>query len=228
MSTIHVRRRAGALASVLALSTFTLAAVAPARTAFAQEAAPPQPAPVSPLPPAAAPVGPADLPAPEVQRVRGLHRSLKVATAASLALTGALGIVVAFNRTTSLETGRCETGDPVFGNYGCGPLSTVHGISAVTSIVLYTATATFEFGVAGVPAPEKIAPHAGLHRALTYVHLAGIVLQPLLGILARYPDVIGIDDPGNQADFSKVTRTIHGGIGVATLAAYVTTLALEW
>jgi hypothetical protein len=143
-------------------------------------------------------------------------------------VTGTLGGLLAYNLPNELHDGSCTTGDPVFGTYGCGSLGTVHGVSAVVSIALYTSTATLEIGIPNVPAPEKIASHRTLYKGLTYAHLTGIIVQPVLGILSRFPDVIGIDDPGHQADFSKVTRTVHAGIGIATIAAYITTLALEW
>jgi hypothetical protein len=162
------------------------------------------------------------------ERARRIHWDLKLATAASLLVTGTLGGIVAANQTTTLHTGKCESGDPIAGSYGCGSLSTVHGISAVTSLALYASTASLELGVAGVPAPDKIAPHAKLWTGLTWFHRTAIVIQPLLGILARFPDVIGIDSAENQRSFSKNVRTVHAGLGIATIAAYLGTVAIEW
>jgi hypothetical protein len=174
---------------------------------------------------AAAPHGAAE---PSIQRMRLWHRRLELVTLGSLVVTGTLGGLIAVNRTSSIHTGRCDTGDPLFGAYGCGSLSTIHGVSAVSSLVLYASTTTFELAIPGVPAPEKIARHETSYRALTYFHRGAIVAQPVLGILARFPDVIGIDSAGGQLTFSKVTRTVHEGLGIAIVAAYAATVALSW
>ncbi len=214
---LFVRR--GVRAGILA----TLVLAGAARAARAQ---PVEPLAAPPTPPPAA--APSTAPGSVEETARSLHFKLKIATAAALLVTGALGGVLAYNLPNSLHDGACAGGDPWFGDYGCSSLGTVHGISAVVSIALYASTATLEFGLPNVPAPEKIARHRTLHRGLTYAHLAGIIVQPLLGIFSRFPDTIGIDDPGHQASFAKVTRTVHAGIGIATIAAYITTLALEW
>src|SRR5579884_2339752 len=105
---------------------------------------------------AAVPAPPAAPEPPVEERARSLHFKLKIATAAALLVTGTLGGVLAYNLPNSLHQGACQTGDPLLGEYGCGSLGTVHGISAVASIALYTSTATLEFGIPHVPAPEKI------------------------------------------------------------------------
>lgn len=161
------------------------------------------------------------------ERWQTVHRVLKVATAGSLVVTGLLGTIVAINQPTLFGRGRCAAGDPIFGPYGCTSLSTVHGGMAVTSLVLYTATGVLSLATPRMPG----ATHPRLefvHRALTYVHLAGMVIQPVLGILSRFPDVIGIDSTEHRRDFSEVTRTVHIGLGYLTVAAFVTTTLLDF
>ena len=65
------------------------------------------------------------------------------------------------------------------------------------------------------------------HRALTYVHLGGIVLQPILGLVSAFPQVIGVRGAAPDDRFPRDTRTIHVGVGYLTAAAYLATLALE-
>lgn len=152
------------------------------------------------------------------------HDILKPLTAGSLLLTVALGTLVAINYPTIFGEGRCTGPSPVFGTYGCDALNIDHGISAVLSVTLYTATSVLELTpeVRAVPLRYPLA-----QRYLRYVHLAGIVLQPLLGIIASYPQIIGIS-PGDQPEFSKVMRSIHVFAGYLTFSAYATSTILEF
>lgn len=149
------------------------------------------------------------------------RKVLETSTLAGLWTTGLLGTVLAVNRPTLLSDGRCETGDPIFGDYGCGELSTVHGISAVTSIALYTASEVFNL----TTGPKR--QRSTINRVFTWIHRAGILALPLPGIVSRYPEVIGITDPGAQRDFSEVIRTIHLAVGYTTVGAYTVTFTLD-
>lgn len=154
-----------------------------------------------------------------------LHRTLKLVTTGSLLVTGALGTLAAINEGTVFKSGRCETGNhPIFGDYGCESLHLVHGASAILSSTLYTATAVQGLSI-GPPSLAQM--HGPLYRILSYVHLVGMVLQPVLGILAAYPEVIGIH-PENREHFGEVVRTVHIGIGYVTIVAYATTTVFEF
>jgi hypothetical protein len=158
-------------------------------------------------------------------QLESTHRLLRTATGVSLLVTGALGGLVALNRPTLLGDGRCASGDPIFGNYGCNSLSIVHGASAVASVALYTAT-----GVLGLALPEGVAfgrRDAAWYRAVGWVHVVGIFIQPVLGLLAHYPEVIGVPN-SSQQQFGKTLRTIHVFTGDLIAASYlVTWLAAE-
>ncbi|MFE8596313.1 hypothetical protein [Archangium violaceum] len=149
------------------------------------------------------------------------HRTLGLVTTGSLLLTAGLGTLSAINEGTAFHEGRCATGNPLLGDYGCESLHIVHGASAILSLVLYTATA-----VQGLPLGLSQS-EGPLYRILSYVHLVGIVLQPILGLITAYPEVIGIN-PGAQERFGDVMRTIHIGVGYVTVAAYATTTVLEF
>ncbi|PTL79493.1 hypothetical protein [Vitiosangium sp. GDMCC 1.1324] len=149
------------------------------------------------------------------------HRTLSVVTTGSLLVTAALGTLTAINEGTAFHDGRCTTGHPLLGDYGCESLHIVHGASAILSVVLYTATA-----VQGLPLGLNQS-EGPLYRILSYVHLVGIVLQPILGLITSYPEVIGIN-PGAREHFGDVMRTIHIGVGYVTVAAYATTTVLEF
>ena len=160
-------------------------------------------------------------------RLRWWGRTLRWSTAASLVATSTLGTMAAMNQPTRFGDGRCITGRPVLGDYGCNRgLSTLHGSSAVLSVTLYTANAVLAFG-----APEsagKVSRAARpWHRALSYVHLGGMVVQPILGIVSAFPQVIGKDRTAPTDMFPRNLRTAHVFLGYLTTAAFLTTVALE-
>ncbi len=163
-------------------------------------------------------------PALAAQRAKLLrvHNVLRWATAASLVVTAGLGATVAINKPTILGDGRCASGDPLFGSYGCDSLSTVHGMAGVVSAVLYTAT-----GVLGLATPGGSAfghrDDEAWYGALDYVHLAGIVVQPVLGLLARFPEIVGAQ---NVTNFGRDVRSAHILIGDVTVIAYLLTVFL--
>jgi hypothetical protein len=167
---------------------------------------------------------------PDDGRARSLRwwgRTLRWSTAAALVATSTLGTLAAINQPTAFGDGRCITGNPVFGDYGCDRgLSTLHGSSGVLSVTLYTANA-----VLGLAAPESrgvvSASARPLHRALTWVHLGGIVVQPVLGLVAAFPQVIGKSRTGPTDRFPRDLRTAHVFLGYVTTAAFLTTVALE-
>jgi hypothetical protein len=162
-----------------------------------------------------------------VPKLQWWGRTLRWSTAASLVVTSTLGTMAAINQPTAFGDGRCITGNPVLGDYGCNRgLSTLHGSSAVLSVTLYTANA-----VLGLAAPESRGYVAEsvrpLHGVLTWVHLGGIVVQPVLGIVAAFPQVIGKSNTVPTDSFPKNLRTVHIFVGYVTTLAFLTTTALE-
>lgn len=159
--------------------------------------------------------------------LRKWERVLKWSTAGALVATSTLGTMAAMNQPTAFGDGRCLTGDPVFGTYGCDRgLSTLHGISGVLSLTLYTADTALAIAI---PGPEGNVSEAERpwHRALTYVHLGGITIQPLLGLIAAFPAVVGQSDVLTTDPFPRNMRTAHLALGYLTLAAFLATVALE-
>lgn len=158
------------------------------------------------------------------------QRVLKVTTTASLLVTGTLGTITALNRPTLFGEGRCAKGIPIFGSYGCNELSIVHGTSAFLSLLLYTGTATVSLMYPGddhrVPAGRP-GVSGWFYTLVSYVALVGLAAQPVLGLTAHIPTVIGVN--GQSAEqFSKALRTVHVGLGYLTIAAVATSLALEF
>jgi hypothetical protein len=181
----------------------------------------PQPLPIAP--------GPEPAAAARTRQLQWWGSALRWSTAASLVVTSTLGTMVAINQPTVFGDGRCFTSEasPILGEYGCDRgLSTLHGASAVLSVTLYTAN-----GVLRLAAPESrgtVAPGAEpVYRVLGWVHLVGIVVQPILGLVAAYPQVVGKPEVLPTDPFSRNLRTAHVFIGYVTAAAFLTTTILE-
>jgi hypothetical protein len=158
-------------------------------------------------------------------RLRWWGRTLRWSTAASLVATSTLGTMAAINQPTAFGDGRCVTGSPVLGDYGCNRgLSTLHGSAGILSVTLYTAN-----GVLKLAAPESVGKVSAQpwHRALSYVALVGIAVQPIIGLVSAFPQVIGRDRDAPTDPFPKNLRTAHVFLGYVTTAAFVSTVAME-
>ena len=152
---------------------------------------------------------------------RDAHKALQLATAGSLIVTGTLGTLIAINQPTWFSDGACATGDPVLGRYGCEGLSVLHGLSALLAITLYTATTTLEIARFDWPGRDR---HGSAYEAASYVHLVGMALQPIGGILAAMPTVLGLPHNGG---FARAVRSLHILTGYAIAGTYVVTAAIE-
>jgi len=149
-------------------------------------------------------------------RLERIHTTLELITAGALALTAGLGTVAALNQATAFGDGRCFRGDPIAGEYGCGNISTLHGIAGVTTVVGFTATTTL--GLALPPEPIR---SSASHRVLESVAAVGIYTLPVLGIVSRFPGVVGVG-PEHSLDVSRDLRTVHISLAVLTAATYLT------
>ena len=157
------------------------------------------------------------------------HRTLEYTTLATLGLTAAGGVIAAINQPTLFGDGKCVSGDPIFGDYGCEGFSMIHGTAGVLTTVSYVATMTVALSVPdrrggrGEPGPFD---HGGVHRAATWVHVVGFAAMPLLGLTGAHPEMLGIE--GEDAEhFSETVRTVHAGLGVVTAGAFTTTVMIE-
>lgn len=169
-------------------------------------------------------------------RMTRVHRPLGIATWSGLLVTEALGTIMAINQRTWFGPGNCSNVSPtgasgcIFGDWGASGLGTMHEVSAFVTLGLYTATGIYALAM---PDPEHASagndPRARrlrIHKALAWVHLVGMVLQPILGIMAASPTAFGLSttpSPGSTSspaqDFSASLRTIHMGVGYVTFAA---------
>ncbi|MCK6527265.1 hypothetical protein L6R50_06770 [Myxococcota bacterium] len=162
---------------------------------------------------------------PRAQRLRRAHRWLMVGTEVALIATAGLGLVTAINTPTAFGDGRCATGDPLLGDWGCQYLSIGHGMVGVASVTLYTASGVLDLVSAGPPRPPG---RARALRILGGIHLAGMVLQPLLGMMAAWPGLFGLAPAIHDEAPGRALRTVHVFVGVVTVLAYSTALVLEF
>jgi len=152
---------------------------------------------------------------------RDAHRVLQLSTAGGLLVTSVLGTITALNQPTWFGEGRCASGRPVLGEYGCHGLSTLHGLMALLTTVLYTATVTVEFAAFDWPGRDR---HGSGYEALSYVHLIGMAVQPVAGLLAAVPDVIGLD---HNSGFATALRSIHIITGWGITGSFAVTTIIE-
>ena len=149
------------------------------------------------------------------------HRAFGIAAWSSLVVTEALGTILAINRPTWFGDGACATDSSAF---GCGSslMGTLHEASSFLTTGLY-ATA----GILAIAAPDPDNAAVGddrasstlrLHKTLAWVHGAGMILMPILGIIGAR-----VTDP----NVGRAFRTIHTGVGYATLVALSWSMYLE-
>jgi len=149
------------------------------------------------------------------------HRAFGIAAWSSLLVTEALGTILAINRPTWFGDGACASDPSAFG-CGSGTIRALHLASSFLSTGLY-ATA----GILAIAAPDPDNASVGddrasstlrLHKTLAWVHSAGMILMPILGVIGSR-----VSDP----DVGRAFRTVHTGVGYATFAALSWAMYLE-
>jgi hypothetical protein len=146
----------------------------------------------------------------------------------TLAVTGALGVALAVNRPTLFGDGRCATNEGVFGEFGCSAgLSLVHFGFAATSLGLFVAGEILAEKMEVNPYDLGDAERVRTMRALRWTNVGLFAVQPVLGILAAHPGLIGIP-PQSRAQFSRILRTIHLGVGLGLATTYSVNAAFQW
>lgn len=164
-----------------------------------------------------------------------VHRGFALGAWGSLAVTTLFGTVLAVNRETWFGGGNCAAGAGVFGSYGCGEgLVGLHEAFTVLTTSLYVTSGVI---AATAPDPDRAASRDDptsralrLHKALAWVHGAGMVLLPILGILAAHPEVVGIDpvsDATTYRDFRSSMRSIHTIVGYTTFVTFSVSAVLD-
>ncbi|MCA9590184.1 MAG: hypothetical protein KC657_32995 [Myxococcales bacterium] len=164
---------------------------------------------------------PAPAPPTETRRRRGPLRTVHfwagVTTWISLVATTTIGTMRYANVVGFGEANCAPEGSPILGrSYGCGTgLRTQHLVSASFTTASYITTRTL---AALMPDPGyEPSTRLRVHRALSWVHLVGMVAMPVLGFATS-----GSSDPGTR----DALGTAHLLVGYSTLAAVTAAGAL--
>jgi hypothetical protein len=151
------------------------------------------------------------------EEMKRQHFWLGITTWASFAATTVLG-TMRYANTVGFGEPLCAQGNtPILGrDWGCGDgLKIQHLISGGFTTASYAATRTV---AALMPDAEYVDyPKLRIHRALSWVHLAGMIATPLLGIATA-----ATDDPKAR----DTLATVHLGVAYGTLTALSTAGAL--
>ncbi len=159
------------------------------------------------------------------------HRAFAFAAWGSLLVTEVFGTIHLLNQASWFGDGACRTSPDRF---GCGDtynlVSGLHQTFAFTTAGLYTAA-----GVIAATAPDPDNASVGndlaartlrRHKTLAWVHAAGMVLMPILGVLSANPDLVGVSDEGRDG-FVRGMRSVHALVGYTTFAAFTAAGILE-
>ncbi len=145
------------------------------------------------------------------------HRSMGITTWISLAATTTIGTIRYANVIGFGQPLCAEGGSPILGRtWGCGDgLRIQHLVSAgfTTGSYITTRTLAALMPAAGYEPSARLR----LHRALSWVHLAGMVAMPILGF-----GTSGTDDPETREQLA----TAHLIVGYSTFATVSAAAAL--
>jgi hypothetical protein len=156
--------------------------------------------------------------------LRTYHFSMGITTWASLGATNLLG-TIRYANVIGFGDPLCrEGGSPIFGrSWGCGDgLKYQHLVSATFTTASYATTRTLAalmpdpYGAAVGPSSQ--ARRLRIHRALSWVHLAGMVAMPVLGFATAMSS-----DPNTR----RTLATTHLVVGWSTFGA-VSAAGLVW
>jgi hypothetical protein len=155
------------------------------------------------------------------------HSVLQKTGLVTLGLTGLSGATLMINKPTAFGDGRCKSGDPIFGDFGCGGLTFLHLGFAVTTLGLFVAQEV-------VAEQAPISPYdqgsEGKQDAMAGFRVANYALfgvQPVLGLLAANPGILGVDD-ADKEDVSRALRTVHFGVGGGLATTYTANAIMQW
>lgn len=194
------RGPAGLLAVLIALLTLALPSTATAQTGIDQQ---------------------------KQDELETVHSVLQKSGLATLALTGVSGATLMANKPTLFGKGRCRTGDPLLGGFGCNELSYVHMGFAVATAGLFVASEIVAEEMPISPYEMGSPGQQDTMRSLRWTNVGLFIAQPILGLIAANPWLVGVPKTARE-DFSAVLRTVHFGVGLGLATTYTVNAALQW
>jgi hypothetical protein len=163
---------------------------------------------------------------PRQQQLANAHSATQKAGLATLGVTALLGGLLAVD-TPILGNEACAQSCGGIGKAGWETLSIVHFGFAAATLALWLSSEVLAEQMDQNP---YYTGDLGLQRekqTLRWVNVGLFAAQPVLGLLAAHPGLIGIP-PEARPMFSRVMRTLHVAVGVGVASSYTATAALQW
>jgi hypothetical protein len=156
------------------------------------------------------------------------HSVLQKAGLVTLAGVAATGLPLFINKETLISEGLCLKGHPLLGEFGCnGGLTVLHFVFAASTLALFVSSEIVAAEMPVSPYDSLDTPRRETMRTVRWVNVGLFTVQPILGLLAAHPGLIGIP-PDARRTFSKVVRTIHLGVAAGVATGYTLNAALQW
>jgi len=95
----------------------------------------------------------------------------------------------------------------------------IHAALGIASAGLYSISAYYAIAAPKIPGAEETRGHIRLHKALAWVHGAGMILTPVLGGIAY-------EQKKNGEQVHGIAKA-HGGVAVATVITYAAAILTE-
>jgi hypothetical protein len=169
-----------------------------------------------------------DLDPVQQQRLHDWRSATQKAGLVSMGIAVGLGIPLAANKPTLFSDGLCKAGDPMFGSFGCdGGLAIVHFIFAGSALALFVSSELIAMEMSPTPYETGNTTRDNASKAFLWTNVGLFSVQPLLGLLAAHPGLIGIP-PDSRVMFSKVLRTLHFAVGLGLVTTYSVQAGLQW
>jgi hypothetical protein len=124
------------------------------------------------------------------------------------------GLIAAASIAATAITGGGATGrEPSSGNRN------IHAALGIASVGLYSLSAYYAIAAPKIPGSAETRGHIRLHKALAWVHGAGMVLTPILGGIAY-------EQKKNGEEVHGIAKA-HGGVAIATAITYAAAILTE-
>ena len=162
------------------------------------------------------------------------NRDYQLATARSavqktglgtLYAAAALGALVTVNAPPGGDPACAACGDMSKGTYDA--LVITHFGLAAATLGLYITSEILAEQMSQNPYYTGDAQRQGAMQSMRWVNVGFFAAQPILGVLAAHPWLVGVP-PEHRQMFSRVMRTLHLAVGAGTATSYTAVAVMQW
>jgi hypothetical protein len=139
--------------------------------------------------------------------------------------TAALGAIIAVNAPPMGDEQCAACGD--MGKDAYDVLVLTHFGLAAATLGLWITSEILAEQMTPNPYYTGDAQRQGAMQAMRWVNVALFSTQPILGLLAAHPGLVGVPAQHRQL-FSRVMRTLHLAVGAGTATSYTAVAAMQW